>query len=162
MSQPAIVLNTIPTRNRTFRWVIGAIILVIVAALGYVGYTMIRMNTLPANLDTSTTWTSEKAMFRGSWVSQLEPISINEIHTWTIHVETPDGRPLQDGQITVDGGMPQHGHGLPTQPKVTKYLGGGNYRVEGMKFNMTGWWVVNLHIASNGQSDTLQFNLIVK
>jgi hypothetical protein len=117
---------------------------------------------LPADLDTSITRTSEQSKFRGSWASQLEPIYINQIHTWTIHVESPDGRLIENGQITVDGGMPQHGHGLPTQPKVTQYLGQGNYRVEGMKFNMTGWWVVKFHITADGKSDTLQFDLILQ
>ena len=45
---------------------------------------------------------------------------------------------------------------------ITQNLGQGNYRVEGMEFQMTGWWVVNFHITANGQSDILQFNLILK
>jgi hypothetical protein len=77
-------------------------------------------------------------------------------------LETPDGKPLENAQVTVDGGMPQHGHGLPTQPMVTQYLGQGNYRVEGMKFQMSGWWVVNFHISANGKSDSLQFNLMLE
>jgi hypothetical protein len=55
--------------------------------------------------------------------------------------------------------MPQHGHGLPTQPLVTAYLGDGTYLVEGMKFQMGGWWVVDFTIEANGQSDTVRFNL---
>ena len=42
--------------------------------------------------------------------------------------------------ITVDGGMPQHGHGFPTRPRVTRDLDDGTYLLEGMKFSMTGWW----------------------
>ncbi|MCC7450748.1 MAG: FixH family protein [Anaerolineae bacterium] len=162
MSQSAIAMDTAPARNRNLRRIGGAVALVIIAAVGFFAYMMIRMNTLPPNLDFSTTRTSEQALFHGSWVSQLEPIAINQIHTWMVHIETPDGRPLEEGQVTVDGGMPQHGHGLPTQPKVTQYLGQGNYRVEGMKFNMPGWWVVNFHITANGHNDTLQFNLMLK
>jgi hypothetical protein len=162
MSQVAAIPQSAQSRNRNFRPIFVVVSLVVVAALAYGAYAMIRMNTLPPNLDYSTTRTSEQGLFRGTWVSQLEPIEINQIHTWTVHVETPDGQPLDDARITVDGGMPQHGHGLPTQPQVTKYLGNGDYRVEGMKFQMTGWWVVNFHITTNGESDTLQFNLLLK
>ena len=37
--------------------------------------------------------------------------------------------------------MPEHGHGFPTVPEVTEYLGDGKYLVEGLKFSMPGWWV---------------------
>src|SRR4249920_3274177 len=32
-----------------------------------------------------------------------------------------------------DGGMPQHGHGLPTRPVVSRELADGTYLMEGMK-----------------------------
>ena len=161
MSQVASIPQTVPSRNRNLRRVIVVVGLVVIAAVAYGVFMLIRMNTLPADLDVSTTRISEQALFRGSWASRLQPITINQIHTWTIHVETPDGQPIENGQITVDGGMPQHGHGLPTQPKVTQYLGRGDYQVEGMKFNMPGWWVVKFQVTANGRSDTLQFNLIL-
>jgi len=58
--------------------------------------------------------------------------------------------------------MPQHGHGLPSQPQVTKNLGQGNYLVEGFMFGGAGWWVVNFHITANGQNDKVTFNLVVQ
>jgi hypothetical protein len=58
----------------------------------------------------------------------------------------------------VDGGMPQHNHGMPTQPQVTP-LGSGDYRVEGMKFQMPGHWVVTVAVDAEGQQDTATFNL---
>ena len=44
--------------------------------------------------------------------------------------------------------MPQHGHGLPTRPQVTRELADGTYLIEGMKFSMTGWWEIKLAIDS--------------
>ncbi len=58
--------------------------------------------------------------------------------------------------------MPQHGHGLPTRPQVTKNLGNGDYLVEGMKFQMGGWWVVDFTIDTAGKHDTVRFNMILK
>jgi hypothetical protein len=58
--------------------------------------------------------------------------------------------------------MPQHGHGLPTVPQVTKYLGDGFYQVEGLKFHMPGWWVVKFNIVRNEMTDNVTFNLMLK
>jgi hypothetical protein len=59
----------------------------------------------------------------------------------------------------VDGGMPQHGHGLPTKPLVTRQLGNGDHLVEGMKFNMGGWWVVKFRVNAAQGPDSVVFNL---
>lgn len=77
-------------------------------------------------------------------------------------METPDGKPVENASITLNGGMPQHGHGLPTEPVVSQYLGNGDYLVEGMKFQMTGWWVVNFYVNAGGKSDQVTFNLMLK
>jgi hypothetical protein len=111
--------------------------------------------------DYSTTRTSERGLFKATITPDGEPIAINEIHTWTLHVETPDGEPVEDAVIEMDGEMPEHGHGLPTKPQVTEYLGDGDYRVEGVKFQMTGWWEVKFEIAANGQTDEVTFNLML-
>jgi hypothetical protein len=100
---------------------------------------------------------SEQGLFR-IWYT-AEEIQINQMHEWIIHVETADGEPVENAQITVDGGMPDHGHGLPTVPQVTDYLGDGNYRVEGLRFQMQGLWVVTFHIDADGVTDTVTFNL---
>ena len=61
--------------------------------------------------------------------------------------------------IMIDGGMPQHGHGLPTAPRVTRSLGGGRYQVEGLKFNMGGWWELRFRITSEAGTDSVTFNV---
>ena len=116
----------------------------------------------PSDLDTATTRLTDNGLYRVSFTSQLDPLAINTIHSWTLHVETADSRPVTDAAITVDGGMPQHGHGLPTQPQVTQNPGNGDYLVEGLKFQMTGWWEVKFNITANGQSDSVTFNLVLQ
>jgi hypothetical protein len=116
----------------------------------------------PSKLDLSTTRFSANKVFRVSFTSRLHPIAIDRMHSWELKVETPDGRPVTGAQITIDGGMPQHGHGLPTEPAVTQELGGGRYLVGGMKFSMPGWWVVNFHIKAEDKEDTVTFNLLLK
>ncbi|HEX5829405.1 MAG TPA: FixH family protein, partial [Gemmatimonadaceae bacterium] len=82
-----------------------------------------------------------------------------KLHRWTLHLETAAGAPVQGATIAVDGGMPRHGHGLPTKPLVTRQLGNGDHLVEGMKFNMSGWWVVKFRVSSAAGNDSLVFNV---
>ena len=54
-----------------------------------------------------------------------------------------------------------HGHGLPTQPQVTRYLGEGRYLIEGMKLNMAGDWILLFGIETPTLRDQarLEFNV---
>lgn len=160
-SQP--LSPTAQTHRRPWvRWFIRGLAALLLIAVALFGLIIWRMSYVPADLDTAITRPSAQGFFRGTYTPKLDPLRINQIHTWTFHLENKDRQPLEGAQISVDGGMPQHGHGLPTLPQVTKALGNGDYQVEGMKFHMPGWWVVNFHITAQGQSDTITFNLILK
>lgn len=139
---------------------LGTIIFLIITVIG--SERAHNANTPPPDLDASLTQTSTKGMYRSTAAPGIEPIAINQLHSWTLHIETPDGRPVDDATVTVRGDMPGHGHGLPTEPKVSKAAGAGNYLVEGMKFQMTGWWYVDFSVASSKGSDTVRFNLVLK
>jgi hypothetical protein len=81
------------------------------------------------------------------------------MQTVRVTVRDAEGRAIDEAQISVDGGMPQHGHGLPTRPRVTRNIGDGIYEIEGVRFNMGGWWEFKLTIASSRGADTVTFNL---
>lgn len=119
-------------------------------------------STAPTGLDTATERLTDGELFRVAFSSDLDPVAINQMHSWTLTVETADGQPVENATITVDGGMPQHGHGLPTRPQVTDYLGDGKYRVEGLRFQMGGWWEVEFDISAAGQNDAITFNLVLE
>jgi hypothetical protein len=123
---------------------------------------MAPVATRPANLDLAATKPSNKGFFRVTRTSQPNPIIVNEMHTWTIHVEMASGAMVENATIKVDGDMPEHGHGLPTSPEVTKYLGNGDYLVEGLLFQMPGWWVIEFDITAGGQTDHVEFNLLLE
>lgn len=163
MSNPAV--SQMPAganRGRVLKWIAAIAGVLIVLAVVYQGAMMMSMSPVPANLDLSTTRTSAQGLFKGTIRPGMDPIPTNQIHTWTLHVETPDGQPVENATITLKGGMPQHGHGLPTQPVVSQYLGKGDYLVEGMDFQMTGWWVVDFDVNAGGKSDRVSFNLMLK
>lgn len=113
----------------------------------------------PRALDYSRTRTSESGVYRATITTPGDSIPTGKLQSWTLHLETVDGAPVDDASVNVDGGMPQHGHGLPTKPQVTRALGNGDHLVEGMKFNMGGWWVVKFRVSSTAGADSLLFNL---
>jgi hypothetical protein len=117
--------------------------------------------TLPNDLDLSLS----HPCVRGRYVVHMEPPAatpaINQIHSWQIKVSSPDGTPVRNAHIAVDGGMPQHGHGLPTLPQVTREIAAGTYVMEGMKFSMSGWWEIRLAIQAAEGPDTAVFNIVV-
>lgn len=69
------------------------------------------------------------------------------------------GAAVDGATITVSGGMPEHGHGLPTQPRVTRALGEGRYQVDGVRFSMPGWWVLTFRVDATAGQDSVTFNL---
>ena len=113
----------------------------------------------PKDLDYSRTRASEAGRYRATILPQGDTIPQGKLHRWTLHLETATGAPVDSATLAVDGGMPQHGHGLPTKPRVTRDLGNGDHLVEGMKFNMGGWWVVKFQVAAAEGRDSLVFNL---
>ena len=83
------------------------------------------------------------------------PPEINRMHSWILYVESDSGEPIEGADIEVDGGMPAHDHGLPTQPRVTADLGGGYYRLDGVRFHMSGYWEMFVTIRSDESEDTV-------
>jgi hypothetical protein len=115
----------------------------------------------PADLDVRTT----RPTAAGTYVVSLRPlvsvVPINQIHAWEIAITTADGKPVDGAHISFDGGMPQHRHGFPTRPRVTEEMGNGRYRLDGVKFSMTGWWEMKLQIQAGQRSDKIIFNTVV-
>ncbi|HEY0997244.1 MAG TPA: FixH family protein [Gemmatimonadaceae bacterium] len=113
----------------------------------------------PKDLDYSRTRTSEAGLYRGTIRPAGDSIPQGKLHRWTLRLQDATGTPVDSASLTVDGGMPQHGHGLPTRPQVTRHLGQGEHLVDGMKFNMGGWWVVKFRIDAAAGRDSLVFNI---
>jgi hypothetical protein len=144
-----------PIKRRTMLWAVPALLLV---AGGIAAASM--MQPPPADLDLSTTKLSDAGNYTIAIAPDVGKLEVGPIHTWTVTLTSPDGAPVESAEIRIDGGMPQHGHGLPTAPEVTEYLGDGRYLLEGMKFNMSGWWVLNVHV-DGPAADAATFNVML-
>ena len=114
----------------------------------------------PKDLDYSRTRASEAGRYRVTIRPQGDSSPQGRLQRWTLHVETTAGVPVDSGAFAVDGGMPQHGHGLPTKPRATRRNAQGDVVIDGMKFNMGGWWVVKFAVTcAGGAPDSLTFNI---
>jgi hypothetical protein len=89
----------------------------------------------------------------------IEPLRPRKLRAVQVAITDANGVPIEHAHITIDGGMPQHGHGLPTQPRVTKHVGDGVYEIDGVRFNMGGWWEFKLSVTTDSGTDLVTFNL---
>ena len=83
------------------------------------------------------------------------PVEINRMHSWVLHVATAEGEPVTGAQIEVDGGMPAHNHGLPTRPRITREIGGGDYQLDGVRFHMGGYWEIVVSVTTDAGTETI-------
>jgi len=111
-----------------------------------------------SNQTQNTTTTIDSTHYRVSYKSRVEPLPLNQIHSWVLHIDTLDGKPVEKARVSVYGGMPAHKHGLPTEPVVTE-LSKGDYLVEGLKFSMNGGWEIWFHIRAGNVSDKVKFDI---
>ncbi len=106
--------------------------------------------------------TSDRALFQVHISSDILPIPIRRIHTWTVQVSDQDRRSVEGASIEIAGGRAVHHHGLTTRPRVAATGSPGVYKITGVRFPMTGRWILNLAIQTpDGRSDTVTFKVIL-
>ena len=92
----------------------------------------------------------------------LRPMRLNQMHYWTLRLTDENKEPVTGATIAIDGGMPGHGHGLPTSPRVSPGDEPGEYILKGLRFNMGGEWLLQFKIEDGERSDQLQFMFLVE
>jgi len=135
--------------------------LLLVAGAATAGNLFSRVKPPQAASEYATERLSGQGSYRVSYTTE-GPVPVGRLHAWTLHVARADGTPMTDAAIAVDGDMPEHLHGLPTRPRVTRNLGNGDYLLEGVKFQMGGWWVMDFDITAAGRTERVRFNLQLK
>lgn len=105
---------------------------------------------------------SNSGAFEVTLDSNSSVASLNDFQNWLLTVRNnKSGEIVSRARINVSGGMPMHGHGLPTQPQATEYLGKGQYKLEGVKFNMHGQWELAFEITAAAMTDVVVFEVVV-
>jgi len=139
------------------RVIVGAALGLVLLAAIFVVWKM--MAPPPADLDLSRDRLSEAGLYQVSIAPDSEPFDRSRMHNWIIKIDTADGKPVEGASVEIDGGMPQHGHGLPTAPQVSATDQPGRYLLQGIRFGMSGWWVLRFDIDAAAGRDTAEFNL---
>jgi hypothetical protein len=145
--------------NKTTQLTVAA---VLVAAILILGALTGCSHLMAAKPPASEFGLGPRTSSAGRYTATLKPsesLKPRKLQTIQVSLTDANGQIVDGAAITIDGGMPQHGHGLPTKPRVTKALGNGEYVIEGVRFNMGGWWEFELDIAGNAGTDTVTFNL---
>lgn len=65
------------------------------------------------------------------------------------------GRPLPGATFKLDATMPEHGHGMITDP-VHSEVTPGHWRSEGMKLHMPGRWLLDVRASLGDKQDLLR------
>jgi hypothetical protein len=129
--------------SRKSKVLTGLAVVVAVAVAAF--FAMRFLMAPPGDLDLARAKATAGGLYTLTIEPEAEPVRQGALHAWIVTVKTADEQPVVDARLTVDGGMPQHGHGLPTRPQATD-IGDGRYRLEGVRFNMSGWWVLKLAV----------------
>ena len=58
--------------------------------------------------------------------------------------------------------MPEHDHGLPTQPQITATLDNGDYLLEGVRFHMQGLWLLEIDLQHDGSEDSASIEFVLQ
>jgi hypothetical protein len=98
----------------------------------------------------------------GGYVATIEtdaPLRTGALQSLRLRLRDAAGTPVRGAMVKIDGGMPQHGHGLPTRPRVTGESADGVYMVDGLRFNMGGWWELRFTFERAGLVDRVTFNV---
>jgi hypothetical protein len=110
----------------------------------------------------SQTVESAKGLFLVTLESSEPDFVLNDFRDWHIVLQDKaTGEGVTPARFVVGGGMPMHGHGLPSQPQVSEHLGEGRYLIEGIRFNMLGKWVFDIEVITQSGNDKVSFEVIV-
>ena len=87
-----------------------------------------------------------------------------ELELWVFPAVVESSRPTRPVQpltgvrVGVDARMPDHGHGMLRQPRVTDRAD-GSHLVEGMLLHMGGFWQLTVDVFEGGRSERAKFEL---
>lgn len=110
----------------------------------------------------SQTVESKSGIFLVTLESTESEFAINEFRTWHLVLKNKNtGVGVAPARFSIGGGMPMHGHGLPSQPQIARHLGEGRYVIEGIRFNMLGKWVFEFDVSTKDATDSVAFEVIV-
>ena len=105
---------------------------------------------------------SHNRVYRASMIPSPDPIERNRLVTWTVEIRTAADAPVEGASLALESWMPDDENVPSRRPRAIADLGGGFYRVEGLRFDSRGWWNLRLQISAAGMTDSLAFNVVLR
>ena len=109
------------------------------------------------SLDTRT---SHGGLYRAGVVDLSGAVRPGAAQSWTVRVTDASGAPVRGARIRSSTWRPEAERRTPGEVRAAE-LGGGRYRIDGLRFGAAGWWNVPVRITANGRTDSLAFNLVI-
>ncbi|MFT4621897.1 MAG: hypothetical protein ACI8PZ_000549 [Myxococcota bacterium] len=108
--------------------------------------------------DLSTEVMSDGGSFMVSYMPSVDPIPLSEPFDLTVMVaDATSGDMVMGADLTFAATMPDHGHGMNTEPAITANAD-GSFTVTGMLFHMEGWWMMTAGITVDSSTEMAMFN----
>ena len=99
-----------------------------------------------------------------AFVPDPDPWPVNQPVTLTVWVLDHDGKgaPIPPGKVTlaVDAAMPEHQHGMTTEPVV--HANAGCFSVSGMLLHMPGHWQLYFDVTRDGITERAQCDVTLE
>jgi hypothetical protein len=105
---------------------------------------------------------SHNRAYRASMISFPDAIERNRPLTLTLEIRTAAGLPVEGATLALDTWMPDNAQMDGARPREISELGGGFYRLEGLRFESPGWWNLRLQVSAAGLTDSLAFNVVLR
>jgi hypothetical protein len=119
-------------------------------------------------------WGAPKVTQSGRYKVGLElipdPPKLGELFVVHAAFTELNGTPIEDGQVKLNARMPQHNHGMETDPQndpgicdqalangATCKHPGGIYETTGFKFHMGGPWTITVDVVGPRGADSTSF-----
>ena len=152
------------TRRQSRFWValpVAAIALVCLIATAGDGYPARAALVAPVAARISDI-PSHARTYRASLITSADPIELGRPLAVTLEIRTAANAPVEGALLTVESWMPDDETAGVARPWAIAELGGGLYRVDGIRFDSRGWWNVRLRISTTAATDSLAFNLVLR
>ena len=104
----------------------------------------------------------ESGLFSATLSCDLVRPVLNVFQACDVHVAPTAAETPEIDNIAVDARVPGLGRVMPTAPRARRTKSNGDYRIEGLKFDMAGRWRLALDIGAGARHDRLAFDIDVK
>ncbi|MDP4593950.1 MAG: hypothetical protein NWT00_05195 [Beijerinckiaceae bacterium] len=91
-----------------------------------------------------------------------QTLKAGDLERIAIVIKSIENNPVIDAKVLVSARARDVVRYMLTQPQVKTNLGNGKYLIEGLRFNMTGAWLLDLEISSGGKTGKALLELEIR